>query len=165
MTSESEGPHWREEDPEGLLYLTKFDTVPLMIDALFDAPPNREFTKKELAERADISKRSVNSRLGVLRELGIIKDIEDSKRFTLDLDGEITWSLRELDGAIRKAQGGKPPKRNREPETKDENPDRLIDRANAFPREDVESVDNAEPLNSDDGLKRGPDLEFNANAD
>ena len=96
--------HDREERPQGLLYFTKFDSVPILVDALFDAPTSREFTQSELATKADVSSRSVSNRLGILLNLGIIRQVEDTDRFSLNLDSEITWRLRELDGLIKQAQ-------------------------------------------------------------
>lgn len=105
--------HQREEEPQGLLYFTRYDSVPIMVDALFGAPTSREFTSQELADKANLNPRSVRDRVDILEDLGVVKQIEDTNRFSLDLDGEITWKLRELDGLIKRAQGSsEPPKRN-----------------------------------------------------
>lgn len=96
--------HSREERPQGLLYFTRYNSVPVMVDALFDAPTSREFSQSELAEKADLSQRTVSNRINILFDLGIIKEVPDTARFTLNLDGGITWKLRELDGLIKKAQ-------------------------------------------------------------
>jgi len=42
----------RKEHPSGWLYLTQHDAIPILVDALLDLPPNREFNKTELAEHA-----------------------------------------------------------------------------------------------------------------
>lgn len=96
--------HQREEDPQGLLYFTRYDSVPIMVEALFGSSTSREFTITELASKADLSPRSVSQRIDVLYDLGVIESIEDTNRFSLNLDGEITWKLRELDGLIKEAQ-------------------------------------------------------------
>lgn len=105
--------HSREERPSGLLYFTRYDSVPIMVDALFDAPTSREFTQSELAEKAGLTPRSVSNRIHVLEELGIIEQVPDTDRFTLNLEGKISWKLRELDGAIKQAiSQGEPPRIN-----------------------------------------------------
>lgn len=96
--------HRREENPQGLLYFTRYDSVPIMVDALFDSPTSREFTQSELASKADLTPRTVSNRLNILSELGIIKPVDETNRFTLNLEGAITWKLRELDGLIKEAQ-------------------------------------------------------------
>lgn len=107
--------HQREEEPQGQLYYTRYRSVPIMIDALFGAPSSREFTISELAAKANLSPRSVSDRIDILYELGIIEQVEDTDRVTLNLDGAITWKLRELDGLIKRAQGSpEPPKRDQE---------------------------------------------------
>jgi len=45
----------RKEHPSGWLYLTQHDAIPILVDALLDLPPNREFNKTELAEHATAS--------------------------------------------------------------------------------------------------------------
>lgn len=97
--------HLREEDPQGLLYFTRYDSVPIMVDGLFGSASSREFTQQELAEKANLSPRSVRERLDVLFELGIVTAVDDTDRFQLNLDNEITWKLRELDGLIKRARG------------------------------------------------------------
>jgi hypothetical protein len=120
--------HEREEYPQGLLYFTRYDSVPIMVDALFGSPTSREFTKGELADKAGLSPKSVGNHIDVLHELGIIRNIEDTGRFSLNLNGAITWKLRQLDGLIRQAQGDDsfPTKENDTVETRQQNPNRLV---------------------------------------
>lgn len=102
--------HRPEEHPQGLLYFTRYDSIPIMVDALFDSPTSREFTRRELADKAGLSPRSVGDRIDILDELGVIERVEGTDRFSLNLNGAITWKLRELDGLIKRAQGsGSPP--------------------------------------------------------
>jgi len=164
VTGEDKDVHWREEDPDGLLYLTKYDTVPLMVDALFDAPPDREFTQKELADRADISERSIQNRINILRNLGIIKDVDGTSRFTLDLDREITWLLRELDGVIRQARAGESPKQQRSLDINPPDSDENLDDSDRGPVTDVTDIDNAFQTN-DDELVSTPKEVVGVNAD
>lgn len=103
----------REEEPQGLLYFTRYDSIPIMVDALFDSPTSREFNRRELADKAGLSPRSVGDRIDILHELGVIEQVEGTDRLTLNLNGAITWKLRELDGLIKRAQGsGSPPLRS-----------------------------------------------------
>jgi hypothetical protein len=105
--------HQREEEPQGILYFIRYDSVPIMVDALFGAPTSREFTSQELADKASLNPRSVRDRIDILENLGVVKRVGGSNRYTLDLEGEITWKLRELDGLIKQAQGdSEPPRRN-----------------------------------------------------
>jgi predicted transcriptional regulator len=103
--------HQREQEPEGILYFTRYDSVPIMLDALFGAPTNREFTSQELANKANLNSRSVRDRIDILKNLGVVKQVGETTRYTLDLEGEITWKLRELDGLIKQAQGRSVPPR------------------------------------------------------
>lgn len=102
--------------------MTRYDSVPLMVDALFDAPSHREFSKAELAKKAGISPKSVRDRLSILHQLGVVEYVGDTGRVTLDLENELTWKLREVDGLLKEAQA----------------PDGETD--------GVESVDHAEPM-------------------
>lgn len=113
--------HYREEEPQGLLYFTRYNSVPIMVDALFDSPTSREFTQSELAEKAELSPRSVSDRLDVLHNLGIIKEADGADRFSINLDAEITWKLKELDGLIKQTQGSSsPPTRDSESDSQED---------------------------------------------
>lgn len=98
--------HQREEQPTGLLYFTRYDSVPIMTKALFGSNTSREFTYTELANKAGLSPKTVGNRIEILFDLGIIEPVDDTNRFRLNLDGEITWKLRELDGLIKTAMSG-----------------------------------------------------------
>lgn len=101
----------RKEHAAGFLELAKNESVPLMIDALFDAPTGRGFNKAELARKAGISTGSVRTHLDTLLELGIVEPMPDTSptRFTLNMDGPVTQLLFELDNLIAEIRTGVPP--------------------------------------------------------
>jgi hypothetical protein len=92
----------RYEYPSGWLYLTKNDTVPLIIDTLLDLPAHREFNQTELAGIAGVSRQSVNRHLDLLCDLGVIEPVEHSspQRYRFDADAAVSRRLVQLDGAV-----------------------------------------------------------------
>lgn len=54
-TEEIDTKEARLANPSGWLHLTQHDSVPILIDALLDLPPRREFNKTEFAEHAGIT--------------------------------------------------------------------------------------------------------------
>jgi len=56
----------RLEHPSGFLHLTKHESVPVLIDALLDLPPGREFNKTELAEHAGVTRQTVSNYVELL---------------------------------------------------------------------------------------------------
>ena len=65
----------RLQHPSGFLYLTQHESVPILIDALLDLPPGREFNKTELADHAGVTRQTVGAYIDVLIEM------ESSRRF------------------------------------------------------------------------------------
>ncbi len=96
---------FREEYPSGWLALTKNESVSMMIDALLDLPPHREFNQTELANMADVSRQSVNRHIDLLAGLGIIEHVEGTspRRYRFDTDNPVSEALIRLDGAISTA--------------------------------------------------------------
>lgn len=101
----------RKEYATGFLELAKNESVPLMIDALLDAPSGRGFNKTELARKAGISPGSVRNHLDTLVELKIVKSIPDTTptRYTLNMDSPVTRLLFELDNVIAEIRTGVQP--------------------------------------------------------
>lgn len=101
----------RKEYATGFLELAKSESVPLMVDALLDAPNGRGFNKAELARKAGISPGSVRNHLDTLMELGIIKQMSDTSptRYTLNTDSPVTRLLFELDNIIAEIRTGVQP--------------------------------------------------------
>jgi DNA-binding transcriptional ArsR family regulator len=77
-------------------------TVVELIDALLSLPPHREFNKSELAEMADVSRRSVHTHLDTLRQLGVLEEVENSspQRFRFDRESEVAEALATLDAVV-----------------------------------------------------------------
>jgi len=76
-----------------------------MINALLNMPPHREFNKSELADFADVSRKSVHTHLPVLEQLGIVEEVPESspQRYRFNTDSEIAELLIKLDGAANNA--------------------------------------------------------------
>lgn len=68
----------RLNHPSGLLYLTKNDGVPILLDALLDLPPGREFNKTEFAEHAGVTRQTVGNYADLLLELHLIEEVPDT---------------------------------------------------------------------------------------
>ncbi|WP_424004851.1 winged helix-turn-helix domain-containing protein (plasmid) [Haloarcula salina] len=82
------------------------ESVVKMVDALLSLPPKREFNQSELAEFADISRKSVHTHLPRLKDIGIITEVPESTptRYRFDTDSEVAKQLIKLDGAVNNAK-------------------------------------------------------------
>ncbi len=91
----------RLDNPTGFLYLTRHESVPLLIDALLDLPPGREWNKTELAEHAGITRQTVGAHIDVLVETAVVEPVSDTapRRYRL-ADSEVVERLFELNGAL-----------------------------------------------------------------
>lgn len=88
--------------PSGWLLLTKSRTIPYVIDALLEAPPNRQFNQTELAQAAGVHRNSLAKYVDLLLELGIIDEAPASHppRYHLRLESPVTRELFHLNDAI-----------------------------------------------------------------
>jgi hypothetical protein len=68
----------RLEHPSGFLYLTQHESVPILVDALLDLPPGREFNKTEFAEHAGVTRQTVGNYIGILLELDIVGEVPNT---------------------------------------------------------------------------------------
>lgn len=93
--------------PSGFLYLTRHQSVPILIDALLGVPPGKEFTKTELADLSGVTRQTIGSRLPRLLELDVVEPVPESspQRYRL-ADSEVVDALFELNGALNVATGG-----------------------------------------------------------
>lgn len=91
--------------PTGWQLLAGKQSRTKMINALLNMPPHREFNKSELANFADVSRKSVHTHLPILEELGIVKAVSNSspQRYRFNTDSEIAELLIKLDGAANNA--------------------------------------------------------------
>ena len=91
----------RLSHPSGFLYLTRHESVPIIIDALLDLPPGREFNKTELANHAGVTRQSVSAYTDLLLELTIIEEVPDTspQRYRL-AQNEVVEALFEFNSAL-----------------------------------------------------------------
>jgi hypothetical protein len=94
----------RKEHPSGWLYLTQHDAIPILVDALLDLPPNREFNKTELADHAGVTRQTVGNYTDLLLEVDIIEAVPNTspQRYRV-ADSEVVRELFELNSALNTA--------------------------------------------------------------
>lgn len=94
----------RLEHPSGFLHLLQYESVPILIDALLDLPPGREFTRTELAEHAGVTRQTVSSYADLLLKTDVIEPVENTspQRYQL-AESEVAEELFELNSALNGA--------------------------------------------------------------
>ena len=94
----------RLEHPSGFLYLTRHEGVPIIIDALLDLPPGREFNKTELADHAGITRQTVTNYIDLLLELAIVEEVPNTspQRYRV-AKSPVVQELFELNSALNVA--------------------------------------------------------------
>ena len=100
-TDRGEKKQLRMEHPSGWLYLTQHDAVPILVDALLDLPPNREFNKTELAEHAGVTRQTVGNYTELLLEVELIEEVPDTspRRYRVS-DSNVVQELFALNSAL-----------------------------------------------------------------
>lgn len=100
-TEELDTKQARLEHPSGFLYLLQHESVPILIDALFDLPPGREFTQTELAEHAGLTRQTVSTYVDLLLETEVIEAVADTspQRYQL-AESAVVQELFELNSAL-----------------------------------------------------------------
>ncbi|MDY6776087.1 MAG: hypothetical protein SV253_08465 [Halobacteria archaeon] len=91
----------RLQHPSGWLYLTQHESVAIIVDALLDLPPHREFNKTELAEHAGVTRQTVANYVDLLLELSIIEEVPDTSptRYRV-AESDVVKELYELNSAL-----------------------------------------------------------------
>lgn len=91
----------RHEHPSGVLALTRPESVPIMLDALLDLPPGREFNKTEFAEHAGLTRQTVGTYVDHLERFDLIEPVPDTspQRFRL-ADSDAVDALFAFNGAL-----------------------------------------------------------------
>ena len=91
----------RLEHPSGWLQLTQHDAIPILVDALLDFPPNREFNKTEFADHAGVTRQTVGNYTELLRELELIETVPNTSptRYRV-ADSDVVRELFELNSAL-----------------------------------------------------------------
>jgi len=108
--SESHGAERRDtkevrlEHPSGFLYLTRHESVPIIVDALLDLPPGREFNKTELAEHAGVTRQTVGEYIDVLLDVDLVEEVPDTspRRYRV-ADSDAVEALFAFNGALNAA--------------------------------------------------------------
>lgn len=87
--------------PSGWLKLTQHDSVPILIDALLDLPPGREFNKTEFADHAGVTRQTVGAYLDLLVDLAVVEPVPETspQRYRL-ADSDVVEELFALNGAL-----------------------------------------------------------------
>ena len=86
--------------PTGWLYLCQHESVHLMIDALLQVDPKKEFNQTELAEFAGVSRQSVRRHIEKLVELGVVATTAGGRRYHYDLNSPVGQRIAELNAEI-----------------------------------------------------------------
>lgn len=107
-TEDSSVPDTKEArlaHPSGWLQLTHHEGRSLIIDALLDLPPRREFNKTELADHAGVSRQTVWNHLDALLDLNVVEPVPETspQRYRL-AESEVVRELFELNSALNAAR-------------------------------------------------------------
>ncbi|MFB6132656.1 MAG: hypothetical protein ABEJ44_04550 [Halanaeroarchaeum sp.] len=91
----------RLEHPSGLLYLFQHDAIPILIDALLDLPPGREFNKSEFARHSGMTRQTVANYVDLLIEVDVLEAVPNTspQRYRL-ADSTVVQELVSLNGAL-----------------------------------------------------------------
>lgn len=91
----------RKDHPSGWLHLTQHDAIPILLDALLDLPPNREFNKTEFAEHAGVTRQTVGNYTDLLLEVELIEEVPNTspRRYRV-ADSDVVRELFELNSAL-----------------------------------------------------------------
>lgn len=94
----------RLQHPSGFLHLTRHESVPILVDALLDLPPGREFNKTELAEHAGVTRQTVSTYIDLLLNLDIIEEIPNTspRRYRV-AESDVVEQLFEFNSALNVA--------------------------------------------------------------
>lgn len=103
--SEVDTKEARLAHPSGFLRLTRHESIPIVIDALLDLPPGREFNKTELAEHAGVTRQTISTYTDLLLDLEVIVEVPNTspRRYQL-ADSAVVRELLELNSALNAAQ-------------------------------------------------------------
>ena len=87
--------------PSGWLYLTQHESVPILIDALLDLPPGREFNKTEFADHAGVTRQTVGNYIELLVELTIVEPVANTHPTLYRvMESDVVTELFELNSAL-----------------------------------------------------------------
>lgn len=109
---EMDKKEFRKKFPSGWMEVSRYETLALVLDALLETPATREFTTKEIADKAGPTERSVGDHISSLVELGIVNKLEEDReeaRYTLNNQSPITQKLYELNETVNLVKHGEIP--------------------------------------------------------
>ena len=91
----------RLEHPSGLLYLFQHEGVPILLGAVLDLPPGREFNKTEFADHAGVTRQTVGNYIDLLLETRIVEEVPETtpQRYRVT-ESEVVRELYELNSAL-----------------------------------------------------------------
>jgi len=91
----------RLEHPSGWLRLTQHDAVSILIDAVLDLPPGREFNKTEFAEHAGVTRQTVANYVDLFIEMGVFEAVPNTnpQRYRV-ATSDVVRELYELNSAL-----------------------------------------------------------------
>lgn len=94
----------RLEHPSGLLYLTQHEGVPILLDAILDLPPGREFNKSEFADHAGVTRQTVSTYIDLFLEVDIVEEVPNTRpqRYRV-ADSNVVEELFALNSALNAA--------------------------------------------------------------
>lgn len=91
----------RLDNPSGLLHLTQHESVPILLDAILDLPPGREFNKSEFADHAGVTRQTVGTYIDLLIEVEIVEEVPNTtpQRYRVAVS-DVVEALFELNSAL-----------------------------------------------------------------
>ncbi|AWB27665.1 helix-turn-helix domain-containing protein [Halococcoides cellulosivorans] len=94
----------RLDHPSGLLHLTQHESVPILLDAILDLPPGREFNKSEFADHAGVTRQTVGTYIDLLLDVDIVEEVPQTtpQRYRVT-ESDVVEALYELNSAINAA--------------------------------------------------------------
>lgn len=104
IDTESFNAEFNEKYPSGWRALTRNQSIVKMIDAIMDFPPDRAFTKTELAELAGVSRQSVHNHIDFLLQIDVVEPVPDTspQRYRFDVESEVSEAIIRLEGAMNR---------------------------------------------------------------
>lgn len=95
----------RFEHPSGVLHLFQHEAVPILLDAVLDLPPGREFNKSEFASHAGVSRQTVSNYIDLLLDVDIVEEVPNTtpRRYRVTTS-PVVQELYELNSAINTAR-------------------------------------------------------------
>lgn len=91
--------------PTGWTVIAKNDSVADIVDTLLSMPARREFNKSELADLADVSRKSVHTHINLLVSLNLVHEVPETspQRYRFHPESDVSEALMRLDAAVNGA--------------------------------------------------------------